>query len=177
MCIDFLVKFRTVHRFFGEVLNMCVDFLVKFPTCATIFCGSFPLARCYFWGDPSMRTIIFLAKFPTCPSILLGNSQHVHRFLADVPNMCMDFLVEFPTCACFFGGKFGSQMSIGILGTLIPWVISHMTNRFLVVEESIKCITCSLGTCLSSINFHERYLTRASVLRASQVASIGCNYL
>ena len=122
-----------------------------------------------------------LAKFQTCLSILLGNSQHVHDFLADVPNMCTDFLGEFPTCACFLGGKFESPMSTGILGSskcpLISWVISHMTNCFVEVEESSKCITFSLGTCLSSIGFQVRYLTCASVSRASQVASIGCNCL
>ena len=52
-----------------------------------------------------------------------------------------------------------------------------MTNCFVEVEESSKCITFSLGTCLSSIGFQVRYLTCASVLRASQVASIGCNCL
>ena len=164
MCIDFLVMFWHVHRFFGEVPNMCNDYLRKLPACAMIIDASSQHVQWFSAEVSNMCAATFgelpaclLAKFQTCLSILLGNSQHVHDFLADVPNMCTDFLGEFPTCACFLGGKFESPMSTGILGSskcpLISWVISHMTNCFVEVEESSKCITFSLGTCLSSIGF------------------------
>ena len=123
-----------------------------------------------------------LAKFPTCLSILLGNSQHVHDFLADVPNMCTDFLGEFPTCACVLGGKFESPMSTGFLGKFqmsidILGYFSHdqlfCGSRRIQQMHHVFFGNMSIVYRFSGL----RYLTCASVLRASQVASIGCNCL
>ena len=154
MCIVFLEMFWHVHRFFGEVPNMCNDYLRKLPACAMIFCGSFQHVRRYFWGAPSMSSsevpnmsINTAGKIPTCPWFSGRRSQHVHGFSGGVPHMCM-FLgrkIWIPNVHRYLG-KF--QMSIDILG-----YFSHDQLFFVEVEESSKCITFSLGTCLSSIGF------------------------
>ena len=146
MCIDFLVKFHNVHRFWWKFVtsasiffgkfHMCIDFPRKFPTCTPLFLGKFPTCGNRFSGESPYVFVIFERKLPTrCPSIYRGGCQRVYQFLAEVHNMHIHFVGKFRIFAWIFWWSSQHARRYFVLGkfptrTSIFWGSSQHVHVF-----------------------------------------------
>ena len=172
MCIDFLVPFRNVHWFFGEVpqcawilvevRNMYIDFPRKFPTCSPLFLGKFPTCGNRFSGETPYVFIIFERKLPTrCPSIYRGGYQRVYQLLAEVHNMRIHFAGKFRIFAWIFWWSSQHARRYFVLGKFptrasIFWGSSQYVHVFFG-SSNPKCppvfwgnYKCLLISCITS---------------------------
>lgn len=85
MCIDFLVPFRNVHWFFGEV-PQCASILVEVRNMCIDFPRKVPHVHRFSAEVPNMCAAIFGEVPNMWKPIFRGNSLRVHHFWTKIAN-------------------------------------------------------------------------------------------